>query len=337
MNRKRHVLVSVIITTYHNEEYLPRAIDSVLGQSYSEIELIVVDDNPPGSRSRQATERLMEGYPQAVYLRHPENRNGAAARNTGIHAATGEYIAFLDNDDVYFRGHIGKCVEILNQHPECGGVVCGVVKVREGICWDRILPVQGEFVKQLFFSETALGTGSNLFVRAELVKAIGGFDESFLRHQDVEFAVRIYSEKPPVILPEVQIVKGMDGFSNTPDFDRFLETKRHFSEKFQDKIEKLSEEESNRYYSSQYSALLYAACVSGQRDKILWTVQKLRNYRKLKKKEVLLLVLQRFHLFFLYERFKRMVKKKKSVKLCKEITANLDSLDQKILFDTMKG
>lgn len=337
MNKRKGVLVSVVITTYHNEKYLPRAIESVLRQSYPEIELIVVDDNPPESRERKATERVMQHYPQAIYLKHSENRNGAAARNTGICAASGEYIAFLDNDDVYFGGHIKKCAEILNRHPECGGVVCGVVKVREGICWERILPETGDFVKQLLFSETALGTGSNLFVRTELVREIGGFDESFLRHQDLEFAVRLYSEKQPFILQEVQIVKGMDGFSNTPDFDRFLAVKRHFMEKFQDKLAKLSEEEVKRYYAGQYSALLYSACVSGNRDKILWTVHRLRTYRNLKQKEILLLVLEKIHLFTMYEGFKRMVKKGKSGRLYREVAAGLASGDQKVLDDMMRG
>ena len=85
--------MSVIITTYHNEKLLNRAVESVLHQTYERIELIVVDDNPPESNARKATEAVMEKYPQAVYLKHSENRNGAAARNTGIRAAKGEYIA----------------------------------------------------------------------------------------------------------------------------------------------------------------------------------------------------------------------------------------------------
>ena len=94
MEKKKKPLVSVIITTFNNVEYLPRAIESVLHQTYPEIELIVVDDNPPESEARQETEKVMERYPQALYLKHPENRNGAAARNTGIRSAGGEYIAF---------------------------------------------------------------------------------------------------------------------------------------------------------------------------------------------------------------------------------------------------
>ena len=258
-------LVSVIITTYHNEKLLNRAVESVLHQTYERIELIVVDDNPPESNARKATEAVMEKYPQAVYLKHSENRNGAAARNTGIRAAKGEYIAFLDNDDVYFSGHVADCVNILEEHPEYGAVLCGVVKVGGGICWDLIPAVTGDAVKELFLRETALGTGSNIFVRTFLVKDIKGFDESFQRHQDVEFCIRLFSKCRTFGLPEVQIVKGMDGFSNIPDFERFLQTKKHFIAKFRGEIEALNEQEQKRYFSGQYSSLLYTACREGNR------------------------------------------------------------------------
>ena len=226
MEKKKKPLVSVIITTFNNVEYLPRAIESVLHQTYPEIELIVVDDNPPESEARQETEKVMERYPQALYLKHPENRNGAAARNTGIRSAGGEYIAFLDNDDIYFGDHIRKCVDALEKNPEYGSVLCGVLKVRSGICWEVVLPPSGDMVKALFMSETALGTGSNLFARTHLIRKINGFDESFLRHQDIEFGVRLFSQSKVFRIREIQIVKAMDGFSNAPDFERFLKTKR---------------------------------------------------------------------------------------------------------------
>ena len=233
-------LVSVIITTYHNETYLPRAIESVLHQSYANIELIVVDDNPPDSQARVNTEAVMERYPQAIYLRHPENRNGAAARNTGIRAANGQYIAFLDNDDIYFSNHIADCVALLAQKPDCNSVVCGVVKIRGGMCWEMIPAPTGDLYKELLFRETALGTGSNLFVSTEAVRQIGGFDERFRRHQDVEFGLRYFAKNKVCSLPKVQIIKEMDGFSNVPDFPRFLSTKELLWETFRQDLDALS-------------------------------------------------------------------------------------------------
>lgn len=329
--------MSVIITTYHNEKLLNRAVESVLHQTYERIELIVVDDNPPDSNARKATEAVMEKYPQAVYLKHSENRNGAAARNTGIRAAKGEYIAFLDNDDVYFSGHVADCVNILEEHPEYGAVLCGVVKVGGGICWDLIPAVTGDAVKELFLRETALGTGSNIFVRTFLVKDIKGFDESFQRHQDVEFCIRLFSKCRTFGLPEVQIVKGMDGFSNIPDFERFLQTKKHFIAKFRGEIEALNEQEQKRYFSGQYSSLLYTACREGNRKQIQWSVSELQKYRNLSGKEYLLVGLSKIHAFFVYEKIKRFIKWGKSGNIYRKVTKNLGEYDSLVFSDILKG
>lgn len=335
MNPTKTALVSIIITTYHNEIYLPRAIESCLHQSYPEIEIIVVDDNPPDSLARAATEKIMHGYPQVTYLKHPENRNGAAARNTGIRAAKGNYIAFLDNDDLYFSDHIAACVTALETHPECGCVLCDVVKICRGLCWDRIQASEGDLIRNLLFSETALGTGSNLFVRAELVHELQGFDESFLRHQDLEFGLRLFSITQGYCLRNVQIVKEMDGYSNAPDFDKFLNTKKQLWKKFDITISSLSEEEKRRYFAGQYSALLYAACKENSRQKIEWTVSRLEQYRKLNLKEKLLVYLSRYHVFAGYEMVKKVMKSIKSPRLYKNIVKELTVYDRTVFDQTL--
>lgn len=86
--------ISVIIPTYNRREFLARAIDSVLDQSWQDFELIVVDDG-----STDGTARSVAGYGVQVRYLYQENRGPAAARNTGVRAAEGEFIAFLDSDD----------------------------------------------------------------------------------------------------------------------------------------------------------------------------------------------------------------------------------------------
>ena len=166
-------LVTVIITTYQNVEYLPRAIKSVLGQTYSPIELIVVDDNSPESQARTDTEEVMRRYPDVIYLRHERNKNGAAARNTGIRAAKGEYIGFLDNDDFYFAHHISSCVQALEQNPEDACVLTGVVKIRGG-------PVLGD--------KPSAGGISYGYRPASFRESIGHGKQSFLAHGSGEGA-----------------------------------------------------------------------------------------------------------------------------------------------------
>src|SRR5699024_5570587 len=94
--------VSIVIPTHARPVFLGRAIDSVLRQTFPAWELLVVDDNPPGSEARVVTERFMEDFrweARIRYLQHPTNLGGGAARNTGIRAAKGPYVAFLDDDD----------------------------------------------------------------------------------------------------------------------------------------------------------------------------------------------------------------------------------------------
>ncbi|MBQ7745857.1 MAG: glycosyltransferase family 2 protein, partial [Spirochaetia bacterium] len=96
--------VSVVITTYKRPEKLGRAIKSVLDQSLKDWELIIVDDNSVDSPFRAETEAFMAGYlgdSRIRYIKHEKNSGAPAARNTGIKAAVGTYIALLDDDDEF--------------------------------------------------------------------------------------------------------------------------------------------------------------------------------------------------------------------------------------------
>ncbi|MGN0437495.1 MAG: glycosyltransferase family 2 protein [Lachnospiraceae bacterium] len=105
------ILVSVVIPTYSRNITLTRAIDSILAQTYKNLEIIVVDDNPPDSEWRISTQKIMQQYADNEmirYIQNPQNMGGSGARNEGIKAAKGEYIAFLDDDDEYFPEKVEK-------------------------------------------------------------------------------------------------------------------------------------------------------------------------------------------------------------------------------------
>ena len=111
---KQDILVSVVIPTYSRNETLSKAIDSVLEQTYKNLDIIVVDDNPEGSEWRKSTEKLMKKYakePRIRYLKNKQNLGGSGARNEGIKASRGEYIAFLDDDDEFFPMKVEKQLE----------------------------------------------------------------------------------------------------------------------------------------------------------------------------------------------------------------------------------
>ena len=102
-------LVSVIIPTHKRFEELFRAIDSVIKQTYSNIEIIVVDDNSQDKGLRNRIKEKIKKYSENIqYIENETNLGGAKSRNVGIEKARGEYISFLDDDDEYYPEKIEK-------------------------------------------------------------------------------------------------------------------------------------------------------------------------------------------------------------------------------------
>jgi len=108
--------VSVIIPAYNCGIYLDEAVKSVLNQSYKNIEILVIDDG-----SSDDTPRVMKKYlsdPRFKYIRKPERKGTASARNTGITAASGDFITYLDADDVFLKNKVARQVEFLEKRKE---------------------------------------------------------------------------------------------------------------------------------------------------------------------------------------------------------------------------
>ena len=114
-------LVSIVIPTFARPDNLVRAIESVLNQTYKPIEIIVVDDNGRGTLYQVETENVLKPYiykNQIKYLTHEINKNGSAARNTGFRVSKGDYVCYLDDDDVFAPTKIEKQVARLEKDKE---------------------------------------------------------------------------------------------------------------------------------------------------------------------------------------------------------------------------
>ena len=133
--------VSVIIPTYKGSDNIERAVKSVLNQTYQPTEVIVVDDNGIGTEAQTETEKIIEqfkGLDNFKYIPHDMNKNGAAARNTGISASSGEYLCFLDDDDEYLPHKVESQVSEFEKLDETYGMMVGSVKIIEGNYEGRI-------------------------------------------------------------------------------------------------------------------------------------------------------------------------------------------------------
>lgn len=275
--------VSVIITTYKATFRLAQAIESVLTQTYKSLELIVVDDNNPGSEARLYTQSVMEKYknhPEIHYIQHEKNKNGAAARNTGIMTSIGSYIAFLDDDDYFYPERLEKCVNVMQNSSDCIAVYSSVdLYQKDQFVGVREATSEGYIWKELLLNEGLLGTGSNLFVRRSAVEAIGGFDERFLRYQDVEFMLRICEKGRVAVISEVLVRKNLEP-TNLPAYKKYYENKQLIFSKFSYLIEKLDNHEKERFYSIHYETLFLSALESCDRRIIRQALGNLRSVKR---------------------------------------------------------
>ena len=112
-------LISVIVPTFQRSQMLPRALDSIYAQSWPSIQVIVVDDNIPGSDCSAQTATALAPYrdrPGFLYLNTTGGVGGGAARNLAIHHCTGEYVAFLDDDDCYLPHKLEKQLRFMQEN-----------------------------------------------------------------------------------------------------------------------------------------------------------------------------------------------------------------------------
>jgi glycosyltransferase involved in cell wall biosynthesis len=186
-----HPYVSVIIPTYNRASLLERSIRSVLSQTFQNYEIIVVDD-----ASVDNTDEVVStfGDPRIRYLKHETNRGGSAARNTGIKAAKGKFIAFQDSDDEWLPDKLEKQVKILVHSPPIVGVVyTGFWRIqgdrKEYIPGPEIQVKEGNIYRELL-RENFVTTQAVLVKKACLAK-VGQFDETLPRLQDWELFLRI--------------------------------------------------------------------------------------------------------------------------------------------------
>lgn len=181
-------LVSVVIPTYKRSDTLTRAIDSVLEQTYRNVECIVVNDNNPGDEYSQILYKMLDAYKSEERFRFIEqkvHKNGAAARNVGINAAKGEYIAFLDDDDFWDSTKVEVQVTALEALPEeWGAVSCLIRLYKKGKVYAANRPYKdGNVHFNVLIRRIGLGMGS-LIIRRRALDLTGYFDENLRRFQD---------------------------------------------------------------------------------------------------------------------------------------------------------
>ncbi|MBN2246116.1 MAG: glycosyltransferase family 2 protein [Candidatus Aminicenantes bacterium] len=202
------VSISIVIPTYNRAGFLKEAIESVLKQDYfhdkdPSWEFYVIDDG-----SQDETRRVVESFGEKVNYYYQENRGISRARNQGIELSQGEYIAFLDSDDLWKKEKLRLQIEFMEAHPDAQICCTQETWIRKGVfvnqkkkhkkfsgeIFDKVLPL------------CILSLSSALF-RKSLFVEIGVFDENLPACEDYDLSIRIAHKYPIFFLPQSLIIK----------------------------------------------------------------------------------------------------------------------------------
>jgi glycosyltransferase involved in cell wall biosynthesis len=185
--------VSVILPVHNRADVVPRAIESVLAQEFTDFELIVVDD---GSSDESVRVAEAFGDDRVRLIRLEKNRGGNAARNHGVHAAKAPLIAFLDSDDRYLPNKLARVVAEFERRPELDLLVDSFIKIqppgsrkaevirRNPVINDRELFRTALFTRQLWKATPAITVRREAALKAP-------FEETLRRLQDLDFLIRV--------------------------------------------------------------------------------------------------------------------------------------------------
>lgn len=190
-------MVSAIISTYkRSPEIVERAIKSIINQTYKDIEIIVVDDSPSDYSERNLVAKMVSSYADSnvKYIQHEVNKGACAARNTGIDNSSGEYLAFLDDDDEWCEDKIEKQLAVMEASDnEIGLVYCGnytknditgelktdAREYHDGDVFDRVI------------ERNFIGSTSFPLLKRQAVLEAGKFDVEMLASQDADLWIRV--------------------------------------------------------------------------------------------------------------------------------------------------
>ncbi|WP_236548023.1 glycosyltransferase [Polaribacter septentrionalilitoris] len=210
MNEYINNKISVVIPVYNTAQYLETCINSVRKQSYTNIELIVVDD---GSDS-ETKKKLKELSSKIDILIHQENKGQSSARNLGIANTTGEFVLVLDSDDYFVSTFCEKAFKIFKENKQVKIITCQSNLInKDNDVIGSYTPSGGDISKMLL-NNTAMG--SCMFKKTDWAK-VGGYDENMKKgFEDWEFYIRLLSDGGEVIvISEILFNYRIGGVSTT--------------------------------------------------------------------------------------------------------------------------
>lgn len=202
--------VSVITPTYNRENELMKSIQTVIDQTYKGyIEIIIIDDSKKSLKKKieeEFSEILHSSSNRHINYIHKAKKEGAPlARNRGIKESKGEYIAFLDDDDMWIPDKLEKQVDLLEKHKDVALVICYSLDKRFG--HERVGKPPEIITHEMVLKSFNLSSSSSYLVRKKAIEQLGGFDISLPSAQEYDLAIRLSKDHKIRCIPEVLMIQ----------------------------------------------------------------------------------------------------------------------------------
>lgn len=198
----RNPKISVVMASHNGEKFIKEAIDSILGQIFSDFEFLIIDDG-----STDLTAVILQEYSQRdqriTIFTNKERLGLTKSLNSLIKQAKGEYIARMDDDDISFKSRLEKQMDFMQKTPEFAlvGSMAFLINEKSEIIGEKKLAVTSEQIKkQLLFNNQIIH--SSWFARKDILIKEGLYNEKFKKAQDYEFVLRLAAKYKIANLPE---------------------------------------------------------------------------------------------------------------------------------------
>ena len=203
------VEASVIIPTHNRKGFLGEAIRSVLNQTYRDFELIVIDDG-----STDKSDEVIKEFEGKIIYKYQKNKGASSARNAGVKLSKGQYISFLDSDDLWDKEKLMEQIEFFKEHPEAKICYTDEIWIRYGV---RVNPMKKHQKYSGWIFDKCLPlciiSISSVMMKRELFDEVGLFDEDLPACEDYDMWLRI-SARYPVYFIEKKLITKRGGHSD---------------------------------------------------------------------------------------------------------------------------
>lgn len=289
-------MVSVVIPTHNRSDLIARAIKSVQNQTYKDLEIIIVSDGSTDD-TKSVVESLAQDDNRMRFIEYHPAKGGNVARNTGIEASNGEYIAFLDDDDEWLPEKLEKQVAVMESDASVGLVYTGVriIYVNEKVSYNSKSRVCGDLSKTILL-DNYIGTTSTVMLKKSLISKTGMFDVELRALQDYDLWIRVCQHCNVGVVPEELI--NYYNYTNSKQISaltqKYVDSLAYINNKYSDLLKDLPPEETKEKQNNEYFLLINKAMRNGD-GKLARSYAKSLKNNGCNKKALMLYVLSFFN------------------------------------------